>query len=44
MTDNVIFNHMVFPRLYAVAEAGWTDPASKAWLRFAAQAPFFPQL
>lgn len=44
MTNNAIFNHMVFPRLYAVAEAGWTAPAQKAWLRFAAQAPFFPQL
>jgi hexosaminidase len=44
MTNNTIFNHMVFPRLYAVAEAGWTEPANKAWRRFAAQAPLFPQL
>ncbi|MEE4013870.1 beta-N-acetylhexosaminidase [Roseibium sp. FZY0029] len=44
MTDNVIFNHLVFPRLYAVAEAGWTEPSSKAWQRFAAQVPFFPEL
>jgi len=44
MTDNAIFNHMVFPRLFAVAESGWTDPAHKDWQRFAAQAPFLPML
>jgi hexosaminidase len=44
MTSNTIFNHMVFPRLFAVAEAGWTNPPQKDWHRFAAQAPFLPLL
>ncbi|MHA7772665.1 beta-N-acetylhexosaminidase [Roseibium sp. M-1] len=44
MTDNTIFNHMVFPRLYAVAEAGWTIPENKVWQRFAAQVSFLPSL
>ena len=44
MTDNTIFNHMVFPRLFAVAEAGWTNDAQKDWQRFAAQTPFLPML
>ena len=33
------FNHLVFPRISAVAEAGWTPKARKNWLRFAALAP-----
>lgn len=38
------FNHLVFPRLCAVAEAGWTPKANKDWLRFAALAPHAPKL
>lgn len=38
------FNHMVFPRLSAVAEAGWTEKANKDWLRFARQVRLHPKL
>ncbi|MFN4207663.1 MAG: family 20 glycosylhydrolase, partial [Agrobacterium albertimagni] len=30
------FNHLVFPRLPAIAEAAWTRKDNKDWLRFAA--------
>lgn len=30
------FNHLVFPRLPAIAEAAWTPKDNKDWLRFAA--------
>lgn len=39
-----LFNHMVFPRLSAIAEAGWTKPENKNWLRFAAQSHYLPRL
>ncbi|WP_404406146.1 beta-N-acetylhexosaminidase [Pelagibacterium halotolerans] len=39
-----LFNRLVFPRLSAVAEAGWTETSNKAWLRFAALAPLMPML
>lgn len=38
------FNDLVFPRLSAVAEAGWTQRANKDWLRFAAQVRLHPVL
>lgn len=38
------FNHLVFPRLAAVAEAAWTPKDKKDWLRFAAIAPLSPKL
>ena len=38
------FNHLVFPRIYAVAEAAWTPSERKDWLRFAAIAPLGPKL
>jgi len=38
------FNDLVFPRLSAVAEAGWTERANKDWLRFAAQVRLHPVL
>jgi hexosaminidase len=38
------FNEMVFPRLSAVAEAGWTEAAQKDWDRFCALARLMPQL
>jgi hexosaminidase len=44
LTSVAFFNHMVFPRLYAVAEAGWTQPEHKDWLRFAALSRQLPQL
>ncbi|MCD7059135.1 beta-N-acetylhexosaminidase [Pelagibacterium xiamenense] len=39
-----LFNRLVFPRLSAVAEAGWTHTSNKAWPRFAALAPLMPLL
>ncbi|WP_068118852.1 beta-N-acetylhexosaminidase [Tropicimonas marinistellae] len=39
-----IFNHMVYPRLYAVAEAGWTPQATRDWQRFAAICHHMPEL
>ncbi len=39
-----IFNHMVFPRLSAIAEAGWTNKEHKNWLRFAALCKLMPKL
>ncbi|WP_116135035.1 beta-N-acetylhexosaminidase [Tropicimonas sp. IMCC34043] len=39
-----VFNHMVFPRLYAVAEAGWTPQPARDWQRFAALTRYMPQL
>ncbi|KQS74063.1 beta-N-acetylhexosaminidase [Rhizobium sp. Leaf384] len=38
------FNHLVFPRLAAIAEAAWTPRARKDWQRFAALAPLSPKL
>ncbi|MBJ2150025.1 beta-N-acetylhexosaminidase [Paracoccus sp. IB05] len=43
-TSDAWFNDLVFPRLLAVAEAGWTQPENKDWLRFAAQARLHPTL
>ncbi len=41
--DKDYFNDLVFPRLAAVAEAAWTPPAQKDWLRFAVQARSHPR-
>ena len=38
------FNHLVFPRLCAVAEAAWSPRSVKDWQRFAALAPHSPKL
>ncbi|MFD1797292.1 beta-N-acetylhexosaminidase [Paracoccus aurantiacus] len=38
------FNDLVFPRLPAVAESGWTQKAEKDWQRFAAQVRLHPRL
>jgi hexosaminidase len=38
------FNYMAFPRLSAVAEAGWTPVSQKSWPRFAALSHLMPQL
>ncbi|MBP1853004.1 beta-N-acetylhexosaminidase [Rhizobium halophytocola] len=37
------FNHLVFPRLPAIAEAAWTPKAAKSWDRFAAIVPLSPR-
>ncbi len=37
-------NHLVFPRLAAVAEAGWTPAANKNWEQFKGLACFCPRL
>lgn len=44
LTSRQIFNHMVFPRLSAVAEAAWTPPETKDFLRFTAISPLMPRL
>lgn len=44
LINHRLFNRLVFPRLSAVAEAGWTPKADKSWQRFAALAPFMPML
>ncbi len=40
--DRRVFRRLVFPRLSAVAETGWTAPARKDWRRFAAASRFMP--
>ncbi|KKB77774.1 beta-N-acetylhexosaminidase [Devosia soli] len=42
MTDRAIFDRLVFPRLSAVAEAGWTLPERKSWERFKALVGLMP--
>ena len=44
MTDRAAFQRLVFPRLSAIAETGWTAPAAKSWPRFAACAHLMPSL
>lgn len=39
-----LFNHLVFPRLGAVAELAWTAPARKSFPRFSARAGLLPLL
>ncbi len=42
MADRRVFARLVFPRLAAVAEAGWTAPGAKEFARFAAAARLLP--
>ena len=44
MTDREIFDRLVFPRLSAIAETGWTAPARKSFARFAAVCGLMPNL
>jgi hexosaminidase len=44
MSDRRVFQRLVFPRLSAIAETGWTAPSRKSWKGFAAVAPFMPTL
>lgn len=42
MTDRAIFDRLVFPRLSAVAESGWTMPERKSWNRFSTLVGLMP--
>lgn len=42
MTDRAIFDRLVFPRISAIAETGWTAPELKSWPRFKALAGLMP--
>jgi hexosaminidase len=44
MTDRAVFDRLVFPRLSAIAEAGWTLPERKSFARFAAICGLMPNL
>ena len=44
MTDRAIFDRLVFPRLSAIAETGWTPHAAKSWKRFSALVGLMPIL
>jgi hexosaminidase len=44
MTDRAIFDRLVFPRLSAIAEAGWTPSTAKSWKRFKALVGLMPNL
>jgi hexosaminidase len=44
MADRAIFDRLVFPRISAIAEAGWTRPEAKSWERFSALAGLMPIL
>ena len=44
MADRAVFDRLVFPRLSAIAEAGWTAPAQKSFARFAAICGLMPNL
>jgi hexosaminidase len=44
MTDRAVFDRLVFPRLSAIAETGWTESARKSWSRFASASRLMPNL
>lgn len=44
MTDRAVFDRLVFPRISALAETGWTQPERKSWERFKALAGLMPVL
>lgn len=44
MTDRAVFDRLVFPRLSAIAETGWTAAEHKDFARFAAIAGMMPNL
>lgn len=44
MLDRTVFDRLVFPRLSAIAETGWTQPEHKSWARFSASAGLMPAL
>jgi hexosaminidase len=42
LTSRARFNHMVFPRLSAIAESAWSDPEKKDWASFKARVGLMP--
>ncbi|MDH6233525.1 hexosaminidase [Mesorhizobium soli] len=44
MTDRGVFDRLVFPRISALAETGWTKPERKSWERFRALVGLMPIL
>jgi hexosaminidase len=44
MTDRAVFDRLVFPRLSAIAETGWTAPSRRDFARFKALAGLMPNL
>ena len=44
MTDRAVFDRLVFPRLSAVAETGWTAAENKDFERFCAAVNLMPNL
>ena len=44
LVSRSLFNHMVFPRLSAIAETGWSDPSHKTWQGFAERAALMPAM
>ena len=44
MTDRAVFDRLVFPRLSAIAETGWTPEAMKSWDRFRAAVGLMPNM
>jgi len=44
MSDRAVFDRLVFPRLSAIAETGWTAPEARDYRRFAALAGLMPNL
>src|SRR6185312_12923260 len=43
-TDRAVFDRLVFPRLSAIAETGWTKSESKSFARFAGLVDLMPNL
>ncbi|QEN90108.1 beta-N-acetylhexosaminidase [Labrys sp. KNU-23] len=44
MTDRGVFDRLIFPRISALAETGWTAPPKKSWDRFKAMVGLMPLL
>jgi hexosaminidase len=44
MTDRAVFDRLVFPRLSAIAETGWTAGGRRSWARFSALCGLMPIL
>jgi hexosaminidase len=44
MTDRGVFDRLVFPRLSAIAETGWTAPERRDFARFTALVGLMPNL
>jgi hexosaminidase len=44
MTERAVFDRLVFPRLSAIAETGWTQSRHKDWTRFAGASSLMPQM